>query len=223
MTYDGLEHVSLLTYPEIRDRLILLDGWSKTYAMTGWRMGYSVWPAPLYDNVRKLAVNAWSCVNAAAQYAGLAALTGPQDSIAAMVAEFDKRRQIVVDGMNDAPRRHLRHAEGRLLRLPQHFGDRLQGQAARHGAARGSRRGSHRRPRFRHPRRGLPAPLLRQFGGEHRTRHRPHPRLPRPQYVRLTTPSARGRPACGSLRRSCRGRCRGCGRRSARRSGRSPR
>ena len=100
MTYDGLEHVSLLAYPEIRDRLILLDGWSKTYAMTGWRLGYSVWPGPLYDRVRKLAVNAWSCVNAAAQYAGLAALTGPQDSIATMVAEFDKRRKIVVAGMN---------------------------------------------------------------------------------------------------------------------------
>ncbi len=103
MTYDGLAHVSLLSYPEIRERVILLDGWSKTYAMTGWRMGYSVWPVPLYDRVRKLAVNAWSCVNAAAQYAGLAALTGPQDSIGAMVAEFDKRRRIVVDGMNALP------------------------------------------------------------------------------------------------------------------------
>ncbi len=103
MTYDGLEHVSLISYPEIRDRVILLDGWSKTYAMTGWRMGYSVWPKPLYDNVRKLAVNAWSCVNAAAQYAGLAALTGPQDSVVAMVAEFDKRRRIVVDGLNALP------------------------------------------------------------------------------------------------------------------------
>ena len=49
MTYDGLPHVSLLSYPEIRDRLIFLDGWSKTYAMTGWRMGYSVWPKPLYE------------------------------------------------------------------------------------------------------------------------------------------------------------------------------
>ena len=103
MNYDGLEHVSLISYPEIRDRVILLDGWSKTYAMTGWRMGYSVWPKPLYDNVRKLAVNAWSCVNAAAQYAGLAALTGPQDSVRTMVAEFDKRRRIVVDGMNALP------------------------------------------------------------------------------------------------------------------------
>jgi len=103
MTYDGLPHVSLLSYPEIRDRLILLDGWSKTYAMTGWRLGFSVWPKPLYDKVRKLAVNAWSCVNAPAQYAGLAALTGPQDSVGAMVAEFDKRRKIVVEELNKLP------------------------------------------------------------------------------------------------------------------------
>jgi aspartate/methionine/tyrosine aminotransferase len=103
MTYDGLPHVSLLTYPEIRDRVILLDGWSKTYAMTGWRMGFSVWPKPLYNNVRKLAVNAWSCVNAPAQYAGLAALTGPQDSVKAMVDEFDKRRKIVVEELNRLP------------------------------------------------------------------------------------------------------------------------
>jgi aspartate/methionine/tyrosine aminotransferase len=103
MTYDGLPHVSLLTYPEIRDRVILLDGWSKTYAMTGWRMGYSVWPTPLYENVRKLAVNAWSCVNAPAQYAGLAALTGPQDSVGKMVAEFDRRRKIVVEELNRLP------------------------------------------------------------------------------------------------------------------------
>ena len=100
MTYDGLPHVSLLSYPEIRDRVILLDGWSKPYAMTGWRMGFSVWPKPLYGHVRKLAVNAWSCVNAPAQYAGLAALTGPQDSVKAMVGEFDKRRKIVVEELN---------------------------------------------------------------------------------------------------------------------------
>jgi aspartate aminotransferase len=103
MTYDGLDHVSLLEYPEIRDRLILLDGWSKTYAMTGWRMGYSIWPKPLGDMARKLAVNSYSCVNAPAQWAGLAALTGPQDAVHAMVAEFDKRRRIVVDGLNKLP------------------------------------------------------------------------------------------------------------------------
>jgi aspartate/methionine/tyrosine aminotransferase len=103
MLYDGEEHVSLLTYPEIRDRLILLNGWSKTYAMTGWRLGYSIWPDSLYNNARKLAVNAWSCVNAPAQYAALEALTGPQDAVAMMVAEFDARRKLVVDLMNDLP------------------------------------------------------------------------------------------------------------------------
>jgi aspartate/methionine/tyrosine aminotransferase len=103
MTYDGLPHVSLLSYPEIRDRVILLDGWSKTYAMTGWRLGWSLWPEALYNNVRKLAVNAWSCVNAPAQFAGLAALTGPQDSVGKMVAEFDARRRIVVEELNKLP------------------------------------------------------------------------------------------------------------------------
>ncbi|MGO4335131.1 pyridoxal phosphate-dependent aminotransferase [Labrys sp. KB_33_2] len=103
MSYDGLQHVSLLTYPSIRDRLILLDGWSKTYAMTGWRMGFSLWPKLWGDAARKLAVNSYSCVNASAQWAGLAALTGPQDAVHAMVAEFDRRRKIVVDGLNGLP------------------------------------------------------------------------------------------------------------------------
>lgn len=103
MLYDGEKHVCLLGYPEIRDRLILLNGWSKTYAMTGWRLGYSIWPKPLYDNARKLAVNSHSCVNAPAQWAGLAALTGPQDAVHAMVAEFDRRRKAVVAGLNALP------------------------------------------------------------------------------------------------------------------------
>jgi aspartate/methionine/tyrosine aminotransferase len=103
MLYDGEEHVSLLTYPEIRDRLILLNGWSKTYAMTGWRMGWSVWPEPLYDRARKLAVNAWSCVNAPAQFAAIEALTGPQDAVGRMVAEFDARRKLVVELLNGLP------------------------------------------------------------------------------------------------------------------------
>jgi aspartate aminotransferase len=103
MLYDGEVHVCLLSYPEIRDRLILLNGWSKTYAMTGWRLGYAVWPGKLYDYARKLAVNLYSCVNAATQYAGLAALKGPQDEVAKMVAEFDKRRKVVVEGLNKLP------------------------------------------------------------------------------------------------------------------------
>src|SRR5438270_1845067 len=103
MVYDGETHVCLLGYPSIRDRLILLNGWSKTYAMTGWRLGYAVWPGKLYDYARKLAVNLHSCVNASAQYAGLAALTGPQDEPAKMVAEFDRRRKVVVAGLNKLP------------------------------------------------------------------------------------------------------------------------
>ena len=103
MVYDGTEHISLLTYPEIQDRLIILNGWSKTYAMTGWRLGWSVWPDALIGKVRKLAVNSWSCVNAPAQYAALEALTGPQDAVANMMAAFDSRRKLTVRLLNDLP------------------------------------------------------------------------------------------------------------------------
>ncbi|WP_276200441.1 pyridoxal phosphate-dependent aminotransferase [Chelatococcus sp. XZ-Ab1] len=118
MTYDGESHVSLLAYPEIRDRLILLDGWSKTYAMTGWRMGFSVWPKPLYEAARKLAVNSYSCVNAAAQWAGLAALTGPQDCVGEMVAEFDRRRKVVVEGLNKLPNVSCATPKGAFYAFP---------------------------------------------------------------------------------------------------------
>ena len=103
MLYDGEQHVSLLAYPEIRDRLIVLNGWSKTYAMTGWRLGYSIWPDTLYEKARKLAVNCWSCVNAPAQFAALEALTGPQDAVGEMLKEFDARRKLVVKLLNDLP------------------------------------------------------------------------------------------------------------------------
>jgi aspartate/methionine/tyrosine aminotransferase len=103
MTYDAEPHVCLLSYPSLRERLILLNGWSKTYAMTGWRLGYSVWPQRLYDYARKLAVNSYSCVNAPTQFAGLAALTGSQDEVTKMVAAFDARRKVVVEGLNKLP------------------------------------------------------------------------------------------------------------------------
>ena len=108
MTYDGETHCSLLGFPEIRDRLIILNGWSKTWAMTGWRMGWSIWPngpesSNLYDKVRKLAVNCWSCVNAPSQYAGIAAIDGPQDAVDAMMKAFDRRRKLVVEGLNKLP------------------------------------------------------------------------------------------------------------------------
>ena len=103
MTYDGLAHRTLLAYPAIRDRLILLDGWSKTYAMTGWRLGYGIWPDGLYDKARKLVVNSFSCTNAAAQWAALAALEGPQDAVAGMVEAFDRRRRLIVEGLGALP------------------------------------------------------------------------------------------------------------------------
>lgn len=103
MTYDGESHTSLLAYPEIRDRLIVLNGWSKTWAMTGWRMGWSIWPDCLIGYVRKLAVNCWSCVNAPSQFAGIAAIDGPQDAVAEMLTAFDRRRRLVTDLLNGLP------------------------------------------------------------------------------------------------------------------------
>ena len=103
MLYDNQVHASLLHYPALADRLILLDGWSKTYAMTGWRMGYGVWPEALLDGATRLAVNSHSCVNAAAQWAGIAALAGPQDAVCDMVAAFDQRRRVVVEELNRIP------------------------------------------------------------------------------------------------------------------------
>lgn len=118
MTYDGMEHVSLLQFESLRDRLILLDGWSKTYAMTGWRMGFALWPDCLIDKARKLAVNAWSCVNAPAQFAGLAALTGPQTEVGQMVSEFDSRRKTIVEGLNALPGISCRTPLGAFYAFP---------------------------------------------------------------------------------------------------------
>jgi aspartate aminotransferase len=99
LVYDGA-HVSLTTYPELADRLILLDGWSKTYAMTGWRLGYGVWPEALFPHAERLAINCHSCVNAAAQYAGIAALTGPREPVRRMVEAFTERRSYIVPALN---------------------------------------------------------------------------------------------------------------------------
>src|SRR5690554_1296216 len=100
MLYDGLQHTSLLSYESIRDRVILLDGVSKTYAMTGWRLGYGYWPQELVAPAVRLAVNSVSCVNAPTQWAAIAALQGPQDAVREMVAAFDERRRAVVAGLN---------------------------------------------------------------------------------------------------------------------------
>ncbi len=118
ISYDGREHTSLLGYPEIADRLILLDGWSKTYAMTGWRMGYAVWPEALVEGATRLAVNCHSCVNAATQYAGIAALEGPQNAVESMVTAFDQRREVIVDGLNRLPGFRCRTPGGAFYAFP---------------------------------------------------------------------------------------------------------
>ena len=101
--YDGHAHFSLLSYPQLRDRLILLDGWSKSFAMTGWRLGYAVWPKSLVQHANKMAINCHSCVNNSAQYAGIAALDGPQDTVRTMVEAWSSRRELIVAGLRALP------------------------------------------------------------------------------------------------------------------------
>ncbi len=100
--YEGRHH-SVASLPDMLDRTILLDGFSKTYAMTGWRLGYAVMPPQLVEPVVRLIVNSVSCTPAFTQRAGIEALTGPQDAVSGMVAEFKRRRDLIVDGLNEIP------------------------------------------------------------------------------------------------------------------------
>jgi aspartate/methionine/tyrosine aminotransferase len=90
---------TLLNYPHLYDRLIILNGWSKTYAMTGWRLGWSVWPEQLIEHVFKFCVNSHSCVNAPAQYGAIAALDGSENHLKDMMTEFGIRRKLIFDGL----------------------------------------------------------------------------------------------------------------------------
>ncbi len=101
--FDNKEMPTFFNYPELRDRLIVLEGWSKAYSMTGWRLGWSFWPEHLVEHVNKLLINSVSCVNAAAQYAGIAALDGPDDSIHEMMEKFTQRRKLIHEGLNSLP------------------------------------------------------------------------------------------------------------------------
>ena len=102
LLYSG-QHFSIAAMPGMADRTIILDGLSKSYAMTGWRLGYGVFPELLVEHITKLAVNSVSCANAFSQMAIIAALEGPQDSVATMREEFKKRRDIVVEGLQSIP------------------------------------------------------------------------------------------------------------------------
>jgi aspartate aminotransferase len=97
--YEG-EHVSLLAVPGVQDRTILLNGFSKTYAMTGWRLGYGVMPEELAVHITRLMTNSNSCTATFTQWAGVEALQGPQDSVREMVKEFERRRDVIVPGLN---------------------------------------------------------------------------------------------------------------------------
>jgi aspartate/methionine/tyrosine aminotransferase len=99
----GQEHASVLDVDGMADRTILLDGWSKTFAMTGWRLGFGVFPPALVEPVTRLAINSVSCTSAFSQYAAIAALEGPWEPVDQMVAEFRRRRDVIVAGLNDIP------------------------------------------------------------------------------------------------------------------------
>ena len=103
ISYTDEPPVSIASFPGMLEKTIILDGFSKTYAMTGWRMGYGVMPTWLVEAVTKLMVNSNSCTASFTQRAGLAAITGPQDCVTAMVAEFRRRRDAICAGLNQVP------------------------------------------------------------------------------------------------------------------------
>jgi aspartate aminotransferase len=122
LLYDGEEHVSFLEYEALRDRTILLDGWSKTYAMTGWRLGYGVWPESLIAHAERLQINTNSCTNAATQVAGVEALEGPQDAVDRMRQAFDERRAIIVEELNQIPGFRCTMPKGAFYAFPNTSG-----------------------------------------------------------------------------------------------------
>ncbi len=166
LLYTG-SHVSIAAMPGMQDRTIILDGLSKSYAMTGWRLGYGVFPQPLVDGVTKLAVNSVSCANAFSQMAMIAALEGPQDTVSAMREEFLKRRDVVVEGLRSIPGVTCPMPEGAFYAFPSIAGDgpvqrRVRNESPSGG---GSRRALGQR--LWRLRQRLRAAVLRQLNREH--------------------------------------------------------
>jgi aspartate/methionine/tyrosine aminotransferase len=125
--FDNKEMPSFFNYPELRERLIVLEGWSKAYSMTGWRLGWSFWPKELVPHVNKLLINSVSCVNAAAQFAGIAALDGPDDSINEMMEKFTARRKLIHEGLNDLPGVECSLPGGAFYAFPKVIGTGMNG------------------------------------------------------------------------------------------------
>jgi aspartate aminotransferase len=115
--YEG-EHQSIVQFPGMKERTILLDGHSKTYAMTGWRLGYGIAPKPIIDQMERLMINSNSCTCSFTQMAGIEALTGPQDAVMQMVNEFKQRRDAIVAGLNAIPGIHCLKPEGAFYVFP---------------------------------------------------------------------------------------------------------
>mgnify|MGYP001157313636 FL=1 len=125
--YDGKEMPTFFNYPDLQDRLIVLDGWSKAYAMTGWRMGWSVWPEELIPHVNKLIINSVSCVNAPSQFAGIAALDGPDEPIHEMMVKFNQRRKLIHEGLNNLPGVECSLPGGAFYAFPKVVGTGMNG------------------------------------------------------------------------------------------------
>ena len=125
--YDGKEMPTFFNYPELQDRLIVLDGWSKAYAMTGWRMGWSVWPEKLIPHITKLAINSFSCVNVPSQFAGIAALDGSDEPINEMMKKFDERRKIIHKLLNELPGVECSMPGGAFYAFPKVIGTGMNG------------------------------------------------------------------------------------------------
>lgn len=115
--YEG-KHLSIIQFPDMKSRTILLDGYSKTYAMTGWRLGYGVFPQPLVEGIVRLMINSNSCTCAFTQIAGITALNGSQDYVDQMVAEFQRRRDAVVEGLNAIAGIHCLKPAGAFYAFP---------------------------------------------------------------------------------------------------------
>ena len=133
LVYGDREHVTPLGYPALRDRVILLDGWSKTYAMTGWRIGYAVWPGKLAEKATRLAINCNSCVNAPTQYAAIEALTGPQDPVETMRRAFDERRRLILAALNQIEGFRCVEPAGAFYAMPNITGTGLSAGALQDG------------------------------------------------------------------------------------------
>ncbi len=126
--FDNNSMPSLLKYESIRDRLIILEGWSKTFCMTGWRLGWSVWPTKFIDFANKLCVNDHSCPSSISQYAGLEALQGPQDEINKIVKEFEKRRNFIFEKLNNLKNMNCFRPGGSFYAFPNVSKSNLSGE-----------------------------------------------------------------------------------------------